>query len=59
MGLTIFDMTLRSGIREAHLGAIENRRTIAYPKQRQKIAEFFGVPEGELFDERGFAKDTE
>ena len=59
MGLTIFDVTLASKVREAHLGAIENRRTVAYPKQRKQIADFFGVEENELFDADGFAKRAE
>lgn len=59
MEVTQLDVAVRTRMRESCLSAIENRRTVAYPGQRKVLAEFFGIKEAELFDERGFALEAE
>jgi transcriptional regulator with XRE-family HTH domain len=58
-GLSLFGLARQVGIRDVIITVIENRKTSAYPKYRRLLSEFFGVPENELFDERGFAREVE
>jgi ribosome-binding protein aMBF1 (putative translation factor) len=37
------------------IGQVERQQWKAVPLTRRKLSEYFGVPEAELFDDRGFA----
>ena len=58
-GLTLLDVTLVTRLRESVLAGIENRRMVAYPRQRAALAAFYEIPERELFDGADFAKLAE
>ena len=55
-GLTAFEFSKRTGIHPANLSKIENARIVAWEKARRLIlAEFPGISENDVFDERGLA----
>ena len=56
LGFSIFAVASKTGVRESMMSAIENVRSIAYPKHRKALVEFYGVSEDEIFDSRGFAR---
>lgn len=56
--ITQADFARANGLSSITLNLIANGKMVAYPGQRKKIADGLGVPEEELFDERGFAKTT-
>jgi transcriptional regulator with XRE-family HTH domain len=43
----------RVGIGQGTLSDFENNKRICWPKLRRKIARALGVPESDLFDEKG------
>jgi transcriptional regulator with XRE-family HTH domain len=58
MGASIFAVASKTGVRESMMSAIENVRSICYPKHRKALADFYGVPESELFNAAGFALEA-
>lgn len=58
MRLSIFDVALGTKVREAHVSAIENRKIVAFPRQRKVLANFYKVEESELFESSGFAREA-
>ena len=56
---SLFDLALQVRLRESTIAAIENRKTVAYPKQRAALAAFYELNEDELFGTDGFAKLAE
>jgi transcriptional regulator with XRE-family HTH domain len=46
------------GLNLGVVNSVANVARKAYPVEAKKIADGLGVPEEELFDERGFAKTT-
>lgn len=49
--LTLANVARATGISAGDLSRIETGRLIPYPKQRQRLAEFFGMDEKTLFDD--------
>jgi len=50
-------LSLTAGINYTLLTSIERGERKAYPKVRKKLAEFFNVPEDELFNDDGSLKE--
>jgi len=50
-GLSQTGLTIRSGIAQSTLSAIETGRLVAYPHQRERIAKALGVEVREIFDD--------
>lgn len=55
--LSLFDVGKSVDIRDNVLSTYERRRNTVYPKHRRALAAFYGVAEGELFED-GFAKEV-
>lgn len=56
-GETMCSLAQRIGLNQTQLSTYENGLMRVPEKWRSPIAELLGVPEEELFDARGFAKE--
>ena len=52
-GLSLLDVTMKTGISPSNLSEIERERRYVYPGWRRRIAQAFNMPESELFEEAG------
>jgi transcriptional regulator with XRE-family HTH domain len=58
-GLSLFTVGSIARVRDSALSNFERRLSACYPGYRKRLAEFYGLPESALFDERNFARFVE
>ena len=55
VGLTIINLSHRTGIHPSTISMIERRRQASSARAREIISSFLGIPQEEAFDSEGFA----
>lgn len=57
-GWSLTDITVKTGIPEPTLSALEGGKLHPYPGYKRRLAKALGIPEGDLFQEVDDAEST-